>query len=75
MFFKREVNPNVTPQELNHAMLNAKAQRELLERQMKDGSVPKTVAQDEMRRLSSLVTAYGENLITALETQPAKFTP
>ncbi|WP_131793938.1 hypothetical protein [Fluoribacter gormanii] len=69
MFFKQSTNPSVTPQELQRVIQNLNAQRELVERQLKDGSISQKMGQEEMQRLSSLVGAYNDNLMSALDAQ------
>ncbi|PWY57646.1 hypothetical protein DGG96_00695 [Legionella qingyii] len=75
MFFKQSKNPSVTPQELNRVIQNLNAQRELVERQLQDGSISQKMGQEEMQRLSSLVGAYNDNLMSALDAQQATSTP
>lgn len=50
MFFKHP-NPDISPQELQRVVRNLQTQRELIERQLKDGSISQQTAQDEMKRL------------------------
>ncbi|CZH53843.1 Uncharacterised protein [Legionella pneumophila] len=68
MFFKRS-NPHVTPQDLQKVIQNLNAQRELTERQLKEGSISQKTGQEEMQRLSSLIGAYQNNLMAALDDQ------
>lgn len=68
MFFKSS-NPHVTPQDLQKVIQNLNAQRELTERQLQDGSISQKAGQEEIQRLSSLIGAYQNNLMAALDDQ------
>lgn len=68
MFFKQQY-PDITAQDLQKVIQNLNAQRELVERQSKEGSISPKSAQEEKQRLSSLISAYQENLMSALEPQ------
>ena len=68
MFFKE-------PQELNRVIKNLNAQQELLARQLKDGSISLAKWQEEQKRLSSLVSAYTNNMIAALNEQQTSHIP
>ncbi|AWN72512.1 hypothetical protein LEAN103870_15775 [Legionella anisa] len=69
MFFK------VQPQELNRVVRNLDVQRELLERQLKDGSISKEEWQKEQKRLASLISSYTENIISAVNEQKSDYSP
>lgn len=74
MFFKHP-NPDISPQELQRVVRNLQTQRELIERQLKDGSISQQNAQDEMKRLSTLISAYNNNTLSALDAQQPNYTP
>ncbi|CAM2975795.1 Uncharacterised protein [Legionella steigerwaltii] len=74
MFFKQE-KPSITPQDLQQVIQNLNAQRELVERQLKEGSILQKTAQEEKQRLSMLIGAYNNNLMSTLESQPSNYTP
>lgn len=61
MFFKEQI------QELNRVVNNLRAQQDLLERQLKDGSISKDQWQQEQKRLAQLTNAYTDNLISAVQ--------
>ncbi|HHT0592454.1 TPA: hypothetical protein ACTXXA_000315 [Legionella anisa] len=69
MFFK------VEPQELNRVVRNLHVQRELLERQLKDGSISQEEWQKEQKRLASLISSYSENIISAVNEQKSDYSP
>ncbi|MCW8398640.1 hypothetical protein OQJ26_07535 [Legionella sp. PATHC038] len=68
MFFKQQY-PDITAQDLQKVIQNLNAQSELVERQLKEGSISPKSAQEEKQRLSSLISAYQENLMSALGPQ------
>lgn len=74
MFFHKS-NPYITPQELQRVIENLNAQYELVERQLKEGSISKKMGQEEMQRLSSLIISYKDNLTSTLEDQQTNYTP
>ncbi|MCL5272969.1 MAG: hypothetical protein M1486_06705 [Gammaproteobacteria bacterium] len=74
MFSKRSKH-DVTPQDFSKIIQNLSAQRELVERQLKEGSISKRTGHEEMQRLSSLIGAYSKNLDSALEDQQSNYSP
>lgn len=74
MFFKQS-NPHITPQELQKIIQNLNAQSELVVRQLKEGSISQKTGQEEMQRLSSLIQAYRDNLMAALNDQQTNYSP
>ncbi|STY30793.1 Uncharacterised protein [Legionella wadsworthii] len=63
MFFKEQI------QEINRVVNNLRAQQDLLERQLKDGSISKDQWQQEQKRLAQLTNAYTNNLISAVQEE------
>ncbi|MCW8408548.1 hypothetical protein OQJ13_06125 [Legionella sp. PATHC035] len=68
MFFKQQY-PDITAQDLHKVIQNLNAQSELVERQLREGSISPKSAHEEKQRLSSLISAYQENLMSALQPQ------
>ncbi|VEB32645.1 hypothetical protein [Legionella cherrii] len=73
MFIKQQY-PDIPAQDLQKVIQNLNAQSELVERQLKEGSILPKSAQEEKQRLSSLISAYQENLMSALQPQQ-NYTP
>lgn len=69
MFFK------VEPKELNRTINNLNAQRELLARQLQDGSISREQWQEEQKRLSSLISSYTDNMLSAIQDQQTNHSP
>lgn len=75
MFFKNEQNPSVTPQELSSVLNNLDAQRELVMRQLKDGTISEKQAREDLERLSLSMSGFRKNLESALDSQQPQDAP
>lgn len=73
--FSKTAKSDFTPQDFTRILQNLSAQRELVQRQLQDGSISQKSGQEEMQRLSSLMRAYQNNLESALDEQRSPYSP
>jgi hypothetical protein len=66
--FSKKTPHDFTAHDFQKVINNLIAQRELVERQLKEGSISQETAQEEMKRLSKLIVAYNKNLDVALSS-------
>lgn len=74
MFSKRPKH-DFTPQDFSQVIRNLSTQRDLVMRQLQEGSISQRLAEEEMQRISSLISAYNKNLETALNDQRPSYSP
>ncbi|CAM2835786.1 hypothetical protein [Legionella worsleiensis] len=69
MFRKFSKDYHLTAQDFHDAIQNFEAQKELVSRQRTEGTLSKHQAQEELQRLSSLISSYRQNMESALEAE------